>query len=64
MKHINVIFDGPPGPEAGRFGEVEDENGRSFNAGEWIEQPDGLWALRLHLEKLQTKQMTPKGSED
>lgn len=41
----HVVFDGPPGPEAGRFVEVEDANGRSFNAGEWIERPDGYWEL-------------------
>jgi hypothetical protein len=44
---INVIFDGPPGPESGRFVEVETDNGHSINAGEWIERPDGLWALRI-----------------
>ncbi|MFB1500848.1 hypothetical protein [Thiocapsa sp. N5-Cardenillas] len=44
---INVIFDGPPGPEAGRFVEVETDDGRSINAGEWSERPDKLWALRI-----------------
>lgn len=44
---INIIFDGPPGPESGRFVEVETDDGRSINAGEWIERPDGLWALRI-----------------
>lgn len=42
---LHVIFDGPPGPEAGRFVEVEDGYGNSVNAGEWQERPDGLWAL-------------------
>lgn len=44
---INIIFDGPPGPESGRFIEVETDDGRSFRAGEWIERPDGLWSLRI-----------------
>ncbi len=44
---INVIFDGPPGPEAGRFVEVEDADGKSIHAGEWIERSDGLWSLRI-----------------
>ena len=44
---INIIFDGPPGPESGRFVEVETDDGHSINAGEWIERPDGLWALRI-----------------
>lgn len=41
----HIVFDGPPGPESCRFVEVEDANGRSFRAGEWIERPDGYWAL-------------------
>jgi len=44
---INIIFDGPPGPSSGRFIEVETDSGWSLNVGEWIERPDGLWALRI-----------------
>ena len=44
---IDIVFDGPPGHESGRFVEVEDEKGASFRAGEWIQRPDGFWALRL-----------------
>lgn len=47
MSAINIIFDGPPSAVAGRFVEVETDDGRSLNAGEWIERPDGLWALRI-----------------
>ena len=47
MKAINIIFDGPPSRESGRFVEVEDDAGRSICAGEWIKRPDGLWALRI-----------------
>ncbi len=47
MKAINIIFDGPPGPESGRFVEVETDDGASINAGEWIKREDGLWALRI-----------------
>jgi hypothetical protein len=46
-KYADIVFDGPPGHEAGRFVEVEDGAGRSINAGEWIKRDDGLWALRL-----------------
>ncbi len=45
---LRIVFDGPPGPEAGRFVEVEDTEGRSVNAGEWRERADGLWELSLH----------------
>lgn len=45
--YIDIVFDGPPGPEAGRFVEVENAMGRSIRVGEWIERDDGLWALRL-----------------
>ena len=46
-KALNIIFDGPPAPEAGRFVEVETDDGRSVNAGEWTNRPDGMWALRI-----------------
>lgn len=44
---INVIFDGPPGPESGRFVEVETDDGCSINAGEWVSRGSGLWSLRI-----------------
>ncbi len=44
---LHIVFDGPPGPNAGRFVEVETPDGRSVNAGEWHEREDGLWELRL-----------------
>jgi hypothetical protein len=46
-QHIDIVFDGPPGPEAGRFVEVEDDAGKSIKFGEWVERPDGYWVLRL-----------------
>ena len=46
MKTIDIIFDGPPSHESGRFVEVE-RDGKSINAGEWVELPGGLWALRI-----------------
>ncbi len=47
MGQLQIIFDGPPGPESGRFVEVEDENGHGVNAGDWQEEPNGPWALVL-----------------
>src|SRR5690349_19652058 len=50
MASIDIIFDGPPGHEGGRFVEVEDDRGYSIKVGEWIEEPGGRherWALRL-----------------
>lgn len=44
---INILFDGPPSHESGRFVEVETDDGKSVNAGEWIEREDGLWSLRI-----------------
>lgn len=45
--HIDVVFDGPPGPDAGRFVEVE-VDGRSVDVGEWLERPaEGWWTLRI-----------------
>jgi len=43
---FDVVFDGPPSHISGRFVEVEDEQGHSINAGEWID--DGtFWRLRI-----------------
>ena len=44
---IDIVFDGPPSHNSGRFVEVENEKGASINAGEWIDRGDGLWALRI-----------------
>jgi hypothetical protein len=49
---IDIVFDGPPQPPMPRLVEVEDEHGRSINAGEWIQRNDGYWALRIpHMEQ-------------
>lgn len=44
---IDIVFDGPPGPMAGRFVEVESPPGTSIRFGEWIERENGYWALRI-----------------
>ena len=44
---VDIGLDGPPGPESGRFVEVENQRGRSVNVGEWVQRPDGYWALRI-----------------
>ena len=42
---VCIVFDGPPGVESGRFVEVENGDGKSVQCGQWVERPDGLWAL-------------------
>ena len=44
---LDVVFDGPPGPEAGRFVEVEDEREHGVSVGQWVDRGNGLWALRI-----------------
>ena len=46
-EHIDIVFDAPPGPECGRFVEVENDQGASINFGQWVHRPDGYWALRI-----------------
>jgi hypothetical protein len=45
---IYFVFDGPPGPESGRFVETEDENGRGVGkdttGAEW-RQEGAYWSL-------------------
>lgn len=45
---IQIVFDGPPGPESGRFVEVE-QGGESIAFGDWIQREDGYWVLELPL---------------
>ena len=47
LKMIHIVFDGPPGPEAGRFVEAEDADGKSINVGTWYERSNGYWELRI-----------------
>lgn len=44
---VDVVLDGPPNADPGRFVEVETLEGRSTRAGRWIDRGDGTWALRL-----------------
>ncbi len=44
---INIVFDGPPSHESGRFIEVENDAGASISVGEWIDRKNGLWSLRI-----------------
>lgn len=48
--YIDVVFDGPPSHESGRFVEVENSEGKGIKFGEWIHRPDGYWALRIPRE--------------
>ncbi len=48
---VDIVFDGPPSHEAGRFIEVENMDGQSVKVGEWIDRGDGYWALRLVIVK-------------
>jgi hypothetical protein len=48
-RQIDIVFDGPPGPNSGRFVEVEDDAGRSVDVGDWIEREDRYWALRIQI---------------
>ena len=60
---VNIVFDRPPGPESCRFVEVETDQGKSIKLGEWIERPDGLWALRITKLPLKPQTITVNGVE-
>jgi hypothetical protein len=45
--YFDVVFDGPPSHEAGRFVEVEDASGASIRMGDWLQREDGYWVLRI-----------------
>lgn len=44
---VDIVFDGPPSHESGRFVEVEDSEGKSIRFGEWVHREDGYWVLRI-----------------
>ena len=46
-RYIDIVFDRPPGASPPVFIEVENDRGESISLGEWVERPDGYWALRL-----------------
>jgi hypothetical protein len=46
-EYIDIVFDGPPRPDAGRFAEVENDRGESIALATWIKQRDGCWVLRI-----------------
>lgn len=52
---INIVFDGPPEHKAGRFVEVETDDGKSINIGEWIKRSDGFWVLRIKVTDILTE---------
>jgi hypothetical protein len=53
---IDIVFDGPPSHESGRFVEVE-AIGKSIRFGQWVQRDDGYHVLRFHVggELLATK---------
>jgi len=46
-REVDIVFDAPPGPESGRFVEVESPPGVGIRLGEWIQRDDGWWVLRI-----------------
>jgi hypothetical protein len=44
---VNICFDRGPGPWPQQLIDVEDDQGRSVNYGDWLEREDGTWALRV-----------------
>lgn len=53
MSELHIVFDGPPGPESGRFIEVETKGGFGIKAGEW-KQRGKFWVLILTPEDFPT----------
>jgi hypothetical protein len=67
VQAINIVFDGPPAHHAGRFVEVETDDGHSINLGQWLERPNGYWALRIEnvlIPSLEAINRPEKGARD
>lgn len=52
---LDIVFDGPPEHVAGRFVDVEDAQGRGIKFGDWVDRPDGYWALRFDLDSIRAE---------
>lgn len=52
MKYIDIVFDGPPGADGGRFVEVEDHRGKSTSVGEWLTTADGRYHILRIMQPL------------
>lgn len=63
-KEIRIVFDGPPGPQSGRFVEVEDEHGRSMSVGTWRKRSDGLHELALSFDPADLREAAAHGGLD
>lgn len=61
---IDIVFDGPPSHESGRFVEVENAKGESIKFGEWVERADGYWALRIPADAPADYDRPPKRATD
>lgn len=46
MSYIDIVFDGPPGNESGRFIEIENSTGASITLGTWLQRGD-YFVLRI-----------------
>jgi hypothetical protein len=65
-RDIHVVFDGPPGPVAGRFVETETPEGNGVGVGTWVPRLDGWWALRIVVDAASVhdgKSATPEPAE-
>lgn len=47
VQEIDIVFDGPPSHESGRFVETETIDGKGIRVGEWHNRGDGYWVLRV-----------------
>lgn len=59
MSAYHIVFDGFPSPDGPRFIEVENDEGKSINAGTWAKRPDGLCALVLPIAALSQSNPSP-----
>jgi hypothetical protein len=50
-QYVDIVFDGPPAPDGGRFLAVEDSSGQEVRIGEWIEEK-GHWRLRIRAAEI------------
>ncbi len=47
--YIDIVFNGPPRNDHGKFIDVQDAEGNSIGTGSYVNRGDGTYALRVRL---------------
>lgn len=50
-EELRLVCDAPPGRDMPTLVEIEDQNGRAIDIGQWRARPDGYWELVIPIRQ-------------